>query len=77
LTIKKDTSNNGTTGNNGFCASGADRIIMSICAAIINSPGWGNAISKRTDNQLFYSTFGWRFRQTGILISHLRKALDV
>ena len=30
------------------------------------SSGRPNAISKRTNNQLFYSTFGWRFGQTGV-----------
>jgi len=45
-------------GNNGFCASGADGKNISICAAIISSSGRPNAISKRTNNQLFYSTFG-------------------
>ena len=49
-----------------FCASGADRKNMSIRAAIISSSGRGNAISNRTNNQLFYSTFGRRFGQTGV-----------
>lgn len=44
----------------GFCASGADRINMSNYAAIIGSSGRSNAISKRTNNQLFqlYSADG-------------------
>jgi len=29
----------GYAGNNGFCASGADGINISICAAISSSPG--------------------------------------
>jgi len=40
-------------GNNGFCASGADGINISICAAIISSPGRPDAINNRTNNQLF------------------------
>ncbi|MGN6603393.1 MAG: hypothetical protein ACTHK8_13150 [Ginsengibacter sp.] len=68
---------NDTTAYIGFCASGADGINISICPAIISSSGRPNTISKRINNQLFYSTFGCRFGQTGILISHLRKALDV
>jgi len=47
-----------TSANNGFCASGADGKNISINAAIISSPGRPNVISKRTNNQLFYSTFG-------------------
>ena len=31
---------------------------ISSCAAIISGSGRPNAISKRTKNQLFYSTFG-------------------
>ena len=42
-----------TAGNNGFCASGADGKDISICAAIISSSGRPNAMSKRTNNQLF------------------------
>ena len=34
-------------------------------------------LSKRTNNQLFYSTFGWRFGQTGILIPCLHKCVAV
>ena len=63
--------------NNGFCASGAEGKNISICAAIISSSGRPIAISKGTNNQLFYPTLGRRFGQTGILISHLRKAMDV
>jgi len=44
--------------NIGFCASEADGINISICAAIISSPGRRISFSKRTNNQLFYSTFG-------------------
>jgi hypothetical protein len=47
----------------GFCASGAEGINISICAAIISSSGGRNSISKRTNNQLFYSIFGRRFGQ--------------
>jgi len=46
------------TANNGFCASGAEGININICAAFISSPGRPNAMSKRTNNQLFYSTLG-------------------
>jgi len=42
----------------GFCASGADGINISISAATISSPGRPISMSKRTNNQLFYSTFG-------------------
>src|SRR5690242_16760980 len=54
----------------GFCASGADGKNISICAAIISSPGRPNSISKRTNNQLFYSTFGLRleFGLPGLLM---------
>lgn len=44
--------------NMWFCASGADRININFCAAIISSPGRPISISKRTNNQVFYSTFG-------------------
>jgi hypothetical protein len=50
---KQITINKSTTANNGFCASGADRKNISICAAIISGSGRPNAISKRTNNQLF------------------------
>ncbi len=49
---------NRTAAYRWFCASGAGGINMSICAAIISSLGRPNVISKRTNNQLFYSTFG-------------------
>jgi hypothetical protein len=43
----------------GFCASGAEGINISICAAIIISGSVRlNSISKPTNNQLFYFTFG-------------------
>jgi hypothetical protein len=42
----------------GFAQVGADGKNISICAAIISSPGRPKAMSKRTNNQLFYSTFG-------------------
>ena len=42
-----------TVANMWFCASGADRINIGIRAAIISSSGRPNAISKRTNNQLF------------------------
>jgi hypothetical protein len=41
-----------------FAQVGQTEKNISICAAIISSPGRPNAISKRTNNQLFYSTFG-------------------
>jgi len=37
---------NKPAGNNGFCASGADGINISKCAAIISRPGPPNAMSK-------------------------------
>ncbi|MGN6801330.1 MAG: hypothetical protein ACTHJN_05465 [Ginsengibacter sp.] len=43
-----------TAYNMWFCASGADGINISIYAAIIISSGRPNAISKRTNNQLFH-----------------------
>jgi hypothetical protein len=45
--------------NRWFCASGADGKNISICAAIISSSGRPKAISKPTNNQLFYFTFGF------------------
>ena len=50
---------------------------ISIRPAINGSSGRPISISKRTNNQLFYSTFGWQFGQTGRWISHLRTALAV
>jgi hypothetical protein len=38
----------------GGCASGGDRINISICAAFISSWGKQNSISKRTNNQIYY-----------------------
>ncbi|MDP4285911.1 MAG: hypothetical protein Q8891_15965 [Bacteroidota bacterium] len=37
-----------------FCASGADGINISICAAIISCSGRPSSIGKRTNNQLFH-----------------------
>jgi hypothetical protein len=42
------------TANIGLCASGAEGINISICAAIISGAGGRKSISKRTNNQLFH-----------------------
>jgi hypothetical protein len=59
------------------CAGETDGIKIRFSAAITSSSGLRNSMSKRTNNQPFYSIFGKGFRAAGTLKFRLHKALAI